>query len=101
MSIGGAFFCRDREFHNVEYTDAIQKVVSSLVAIDEFKGRTVLKTYREVFETPYIQATGEYYRMEASRLVNETTCSSYVEKVWLSSCPMPYTSVFRGFCNKR
>ncbi|OQV24711.1 Cullin-2 [Hypsibius exemplaris] len=72
---------RDREHHDLAYTDPIRAVVASLVAVDEFKGRSMLKTYKEIFETPYIQATGENYRLEASKFVNETTCSGYVEKV--------------------
>ncbi|XP_055331868.1 cullin-2-like [Paramacrobiotus metropolitanus] len=71
----------DRKEHDLAHSELMRRVVNSLVALDEFKGRSVLKTYREVFEIPYIQATGEHYRMEAVYLIAKTTFSQYVVKV--------------------
>jgi cullin 2 len=75
------FIFRDREWHDLAHAESVRRVVNSLVAVDEFKGRAILKTYKEIFETPYVQATGEHYRIEASKLVTDTPCSVYVEKV--------------------
>ena len=45
-------------------------------------------SFLQVFETPYIQATGVHYRVEAVKAVNSCSCSVYVEKVRLVSVEM-------------
>ncbi|GAV07367.1 hypothetical protein RvY_17206 [Ramazzottius varieornatus] len=72
---------RDREWNDHSSSTIIHDVVASLVVVDDFKGRPPLKTYKEVFETPYIEATGVHYRVEAVKAVNSCSCSVYVEKV--------------------
>lgn len=37
--------------------------------------------YEEMFETPFLKETGNFYRSEASRLKSDCTCSEYMEKV--------------------
>lgn len=37
--------------------------------------------YQEIFEGPFLTKTGEYYTQEASNLLQESTCSQYMEKV--------------------
>uniref|UniRef100_A0A673ZRW5 Cullin-2 n=1 Tax=Salmo trutta TaxID=8032 RepID=A0A673ZRW5_SALTR len=43
---------------------------------------TILLTfYQEIFEGPFLTKTGEYYKQEASNLLQESNCSQYMEKV--------------------
>lgn len=41
----------------------------------------VLQFYQEIFEGPFLIKTGEYYKQEASNLLQESNCSQYMEKV--------------------
>jgi cullin 2 len=36
--------------------------------------------YETLFEKAFIEQTGEYYRKEASKLIQENNCSQYMEK---------------------
>ena len=36
--------------------------------------------YEHMFEKVFIEQTGEYYRKEASKLLEENNCSAYMEK---------------------
>jgi hypothetical protein len=40
-----------------------------------------LQLYQEIFETPFLQASGEYYKREASKLLQECDVSQYMERV--------------------
>lgn len=43
-----------------------------------------LQFYQEIFEGPFLIKTGEYYKQEASNLLQESHCSQYMEKVgWM------------------
>ncbi|XP_013788491.1 cullin-2-like [Limulus polyphemus] len=59
----------------------IHGVIDSFVLVEEYKKKGSLQLYREMFETPFLQATGEYYRKEASMLLCESECSQYMVKV--------------------
>jgi len=37
--------------------------------------------YQEIFEKPFLQASGEHYKREASRLLQECDVSQYMERV--------------------
>lgn len=41
----------------------------------------MLQFYQEIFEGPFLMKTGEYYKQEASNLMQESNCSQYMEKV--------------------
>lgn len=43
-----------------------------------------LQWYEEVFETKFLKETGEYYRQEALSLLDDCTCSEYMDKVSLT-----------------
>ena len=40
----------------------------------------LLQLYEDLFETPFLAETGNYYRQEASRLLDQCNCSEYMEK---------------------
>ncbi|XP_066998802.1 cullin-2 [Anabrus simplex] len=57
----------------------IKGVIQSFVTVEEFKKK--VKLYEEIFEGPFLQASGEYYKQEASRLLQECNVSLYMERV--------------------
>ena len=49
--------------------------------------------YQGIFVSPFLTETGEYYKQEASNLLQESNCSQYMEKVKNTSCEFTcYTS---------
>ena len=62
--------------------DATMKgVISSFVEVEEYKKKGNLDLYEEIFETPFLNATGDYYKEEASKLLQEGSISLYMERV--------------------
>ncbi|KAG9337445.1 hypothetical protein AGOR_G00143450 [Albula goreensis] len=56
-------------------------VINSFVHVEQYKKKFPLKFYQEIFEGPFLTKTGEYYKQEASNLLQESNCSQYMEKV--------------------
>jgi len=59
----------------------IKGVISSFVEVEGYKKKGGLELYEEMFEKPFLSATGEYYNAEASKLLQEGHISIYMEKV--------------------
>ena len=59
----------------------IYGVIQSLVSVEEYKKKGNLDLYEEIFEKPFLAATGEYYKEEASKLLLEGSISHYMERV--------------------
>ncbi|KAM9648737.1 cullin-2 isoform X1 [Harpia harpyja] len=59
----------------------IHGVINSFVHVEQYKKKFPLKFYQEIFECPFLNETGEYYKQEASNLLQESNCSQYMEKV--------------------
>ena len=59
----------------------IYGVIQSLVSVEEYKKKGNLDLYEEIFEKPFLAATGEYYREEAAKLLGEGDISHYMERV--------------------
>lgn len=70
----------DRQNNCVNQT-VLHSVITSLVEVEHYKKKCRLQLYEEVFESPFLKETGDYYRSEAAKLKNECTCSEYMEKV--------------------
>uniref|UniRef100_A0A0A9YGX7 Cullin-2 n=1 Tax=Lygus hesperus TaxID=30085 RepID=A0A0A9YGX7_LYGHE len=62
-------------------SEIIKGVIHSFVGVQEYKKKDKLELYRTVFEAPFLEATGEYYRREASKYLQECNVSQYMEKV--------------------
>lgn len=45
-----------------EKASTIHGVIQSLVAVEEFKKKNTLESYEQIFEAPFLEATGDYYR---------------------------------------
>ncbi|XP_077979355.1 cullin-2-like [Glandiceps talaboti] len=59
----------------------IHGVINSFVNVEEYKKKLKLKLYQDLFEVKFLQETGDYYRSEAAKLLDENDCSQYMEKV--------------------
>nr|XP_018904304.1 PREDICTED: cullin-2 [Bemisia tabaci] len=59
----------------------IRGVIDSFVSVQEYKKKGNLDLYQKIFEEPFLEATGEFYKCEASKLLQEYTISQYMEKV--------------------
>uniref|UniRef100_A0A0K8SH59 Cullin-2 n=3 Tax=Lygus hesperus TaxID=30085 RepID=A0A0K8SH59_LYGHE len=62
-------------------SEIIKGVIHSFVGVQEYKKKDKLELYRTVFEAPFLEATEEYYRREASKYLQECNVSQYMEKV--------------------
>ncbi|XP_054709882.1 cullin-2-like [Uloborus diversus] len=56
-------------------------VIQSFVQVEEYKKNLPLSLYQTIFEMPFLKDTGEYYTLEANRLLQENDCSQYIERV--------------------
>ena len=52
-----------------------------LVEVEESKADENLRYYQDSFESPFLAETGHYYRLAASGMVTELTCSEYIRQV--------------------
>jgi len=59
----------------------IYGVVQSFVSVEEYKKKGNLDLYEDIFESAFLSATGEFYREEAAKLLQEASISQYMEKV--------------------
>ncbi|KAF4533341.1 hypothetical protein B566_EDAN002738 [Ephemera danica] len=64
-----------------QMTSIIQGVIESFVTVEEYKKKGNLALYENIFETPFLAACGDYYKQEASRLLQECDVSQYMERV--------------------
>lgn len=58
----------------------VHGVINSFVNVEEYK-KTSLEFYQQIFEVPFLAATGAHYKFEAVTLLSGSDCSSYMEKV--------------------
>lgn len=66
---------------NINTTETIKGVIQSFVTVEEFKKKENLLLYQKIFEIPFLLASGEYYKQEASRLLQVCDVSMYMERV--------------------
>lgn len=59
----------------------IYGVVQSFVLVQDYRKKTNLKMYQDIFEAPMLLASGEYYRGEAAKLLQQCSVSEYMEEV--------------------
>lgn len=59
----------------------IYGIIQSFVQVQNYKKKSNLNLYQELFEAPMLAASGEYYKSEASKLLQRCTVSEYMEEV--------------------
>uniref|UniRef100_U5EWS4 Cullin-2 n=1 Tax=Corethrella appendiculata TaxID=1370023 RepID=U5EWS4_9DIPT len=69
------------DFTNGNNAKVINGVIQSFVLVQDYKKKGSLKLYQDLFETPMIQASGEYYTGEAQKLLQKCSVSQYMEEV--------------------
>ncbi|XP_071958139.1 cullin-2-like [Antedon mediterranea] len=71
---------RDRNGESTNH-HILHSVVNSFVEVEKYKKKQQLKLYQEIFEEKFLEETGQYYKQEAAKLLQEYNCSQYMEKV--------------------
>lgn len=71
----------DRQGTDTNSKNIIHGVIQSFVQVQDYKKKGNLKLYQELFEVPMLAASGEYYKTEASLLLQKCTVSQYMEEV--------------------
>jgi len=61
--------------------NVIHSIVHSFVLAEQYKKKNPLMLYETMFEERMLKETGEYYRVEATKLLESLSCSEYMEKV--------------------
>ncbi|KAI1288072.1 Cullin-2 [Halotydeus destructor] len=59
----------------------VQGVILSLVEVEEYKKKGALDLYQQMFEKPFLDASGEFYKRQAEELLEVSDCSQYMERV--------------------
>ncbi|XP_032669209.1 cullin-2 isoform X2 [Odontomachus brunneus] len=62
-------------------TDVICGVIQSFVRVEEYKLKGQLDMYQEIFEGPFLEASGEFYSREAWELLQQLDVTRYMERV--------------------
>ncbi|KYN14400.1 Cullin-2 [Trachymyrmex cornetzi] len=71
----------DRDSKLLAPTDVICGVIESFVRVEDHKMKGKLNLYQEIFEEPFLEASGEFYTAEASSLLQQSDVTRYIEKV--------------------
>lgn len=71
----------DRVGVDLGSTKVIHGIIQSFVQVQDYKKKGNLNLYQELFEAPMLAASGEYYKSEASKLLQRCTVSEYMEEV--------------------
>jgi cullin 2 len=72
---------RDRHGEVAANQSVVHGVIQSFVQVDEYKVKCPLELYETIFEEPFLRATAEYYKQEASQLKTDSDCSTYMKQV--------------------
>lgn len=62
-------------------TEVIYGVIQSFVRVEQYKMKRQLDMYQEIFETPFLEASGEFYTCEAAELLQQLDVTRYMERV--------------------
>lgn len=73
---------QDRAQHTTTVPiEAVRGTILSFVDVQGYKKKGQLQLYQELFEDPFLNASGEHYKRDAARLLEERDVSLYMEKV--------------------
>lgn len=64
-----------------ETATVVHGVIQSFVVVQDYKKKGNLSLYQDIFESAMLDASGEYYKAEASKLLQACTVSQYMEEV--------------------
>lgn len=66
---------------NSKSVEILHGAIQSFVQVQDFNKKGNLKMYQELFETPMLEASGEFYKAEAFKLLQKCSVSQYMEEV--------------------
>lgn len=66
---------------NPKFDEVLRGSIQSFVQVQDYQKKGNLKMYQELFETPMLEASGEFYRVEAFKLLQTCSVSQYMEEV--------------------
>lgn len=74
---------RDRIENNLSSKDieTINGVIHSFVMVQDYKKKGNLKLYEDKFEGKMLEASGEYFKSQASKLLQSCSVSQYMQEV--------------------
>ncbi|KAK9745256.1 Cullin family [Popillia japonica] len=73
---------QDRVQHTTNIPiEAVKGTILSFVDVQGYKKKGQLQLYQELFEQPFLNASGEHYKRDAAGLLEERNVSLYMEKV--------------------
>lgn len=61
--------------------ETIYGVISSFVMVQDYRKKGNLKLYENIFECKMLEASGEYFKSQASKLLQSCTVSQYMQEV--------------------
>lgn len=61
--------------------EAVRGTIISFVEVQGYRKKGQLQLYQELFEEPFLDASGEHFKRDAARLLQEKDVSLYMEKV--------------------
>lgn len=61
--------------------EAVRGTILSFVEVQSYKKKGQLQLYQELFEEPFLKASSEHFKMDATRLLEDRNVSMYMEKV--------------------
>ncbi len=64
-----------------KFDEVLHGSIQSFVQVQEYQKKSNLKMYQELFETPMLEASGEFYNVEAFKLLQKCSVSQYMEEV--------------------
>lgn len=56
-------------------------MIQSFVLVQDYKKKGSLKLYQNMFETKMLEASGDYFKSEASKLLQSSSVSDYMQEV--------------------
>ncbi|ENN72501.1 hypothetical protein HUJ04_001100 [Dendroctonus ponderosae] len=63
------------------HLDAVRGTILSLVEVQAYRKKSQLQLYAELFEGPFLDASGEHFKRDAALLLQEKNVSLYMDKV--------------------
>lgn len=61
--------------------EAVRGTILSFVEVQGYKKKSQLQLYQELFEEPFLNTSGEHFKLAAARLLEEKDVSLYMERV--------------------
>ncbi|XP_058455758.1 cullin-2 isoform X1 [Malaya genurostris] len=75
---------KNDRMNNIQHTDMVSVIkgtIQSFVSVEEYKKKGSLQLYQHIFEAPLLRDSGEFFRLQANKLLEICSVSNYMEEV--------------------